>query len=323
MNMRVDPIAVDPVNVGPIDAGPITAATFDVATLDVKAAASLSPNSRSVVEEYLSAPYQEIIGGIVELHRMRQGVIKAQKALVQQAQAQIRRCLVRASDLADAESKERARKLTANVYAEAVKDPAHEHHLRILPYLLAAEPVVDHRANYEREMVRLAKKLPVYPWVKGVKGLGDISSATLVGEAGDIGKYRDHSALWKRLGLAVIAGRRQGDPGQAASKEDWIVHAYNKQRRSVSYIAREHVIGGMGKWRPTFGEDVNANPDLTEYQRIFAERARREAVTLDLPVTESASGKESYKKHVSMRAHRYVEKRMVRDLYRAWRQARA
>lgn len=89
----------------------------------------------------------------------------------------------------------------------------------------------------------------------------------------------------------------------------------------MSWNARQHVIGGMAKWRPGFGEDVHANEDLTEYQRLYAERARLEAVKLGLPITESDKGKESYKLHVSNRAHRYVEKRLIRNLYLAWRRA--
>lgn len=182
-------------------------------------------------------------------------------------------------------------------------------------------PLDNQREVYEKAMVKAAKRLPVYAWVKGVKGFGDISFATIVGECGDIGSYKSVSAVWKRLRLAVMSGNRQGAPGEGATKDDWVAHGYNKQRRSVSYVAREHVIGGMGKWRPVFGEDVWANPDLTYYQKVYADRARYEAAKLDMPVTEAASGKESYKKHVSNRAHRYVEKRLLRNLYIEWRRA--
>ena len=135
-------------------------------------------------------------------------------------------------------------------------------------------------AVFENGMVKAAKKLPAYSWAKSVKGLGDTSFATLVGECGDIGSYKSVSAVWKRLGLAVMDGKRQGSPGDGATPGDWIRHGYSRRRRSVSWNARKGLILNMGLYRPAFGEDVRANPDLTEYQVVFVERARYEAERL-------------------------------------------
>ncbi|MBZ9943494.1 hypothetical protein LB533_20620 [Mesorhizobium sp. BR1-1-13] len=271
------------------------------------------------------APYsptpatQENVAEIVTLHRLRQGMIKAQTKLKLQGMASIRFATMTDDDFASDEAKAKARKRNEDLYRVIVSDPAHPMHVNIAPYLMAMEPLDAQRAVYEKAMVKAVKRLPVYEWVKDVKGFGDISFATIVGECGDIGSYKSVSAVWKRLGLAVMSGNRQGAPGEGATKDDWIAHGYNKQRRSVSYVAREHVIGGMGKWRPAFGEDVWANPELTYYQKVYADRARFEAEKLGLPVTVSNKGKESYKKHVSMRAHRYVEKRLLRNLWIEWR----
>lgn len=267
---------------------------------------------------YDPAPNAETVAEIVQLHRLRQDMIRAQTKLSLQGQAALRFMFQRDEDFASDEAKEKARKRNESLYRQVAADPAHELYGFVAPYMLAAEPLEAQRAVYEKALVKAAKRLPVYEWVKGVKGFGDISFATIVGECGDIGTYKSVSAVWKRLGLAVINGKRQGAPGEGATKEDWIEHGYNKQRRSVSYVAREHVIGGMGKWRPTFGGDLS---DATYYQRVYAERARYEAEKLGLPVTESDKGKESYKKHVAMRAHRYVEKRLIKHLYLEWRRA--
>lgn len=267
---------------------------------------------------YDPAPNTETVAEIVQLHRLRQDMIRAQTKLSLQGQAALRFMFQRDEDFASDEAKEKARKRNKSLYRQVVADPAHELYGFVAPYMLAAELLEAQRAVYEKALVKAAKRLPVYEWVKGVKGFGDISFATIVGECGDIGTYKSVSAVWKRLGLAVINGKRQGAPGEGATKEDWIEHGYNKQRRSVSYIAREHVIGGMGKWRPEFGSDL---ADASYYQRVYAERARYEAEKLGLPVTESDKGKESYKKHVAMRAHRYVEKRLIKHLYLEWRRA--
>lgn len=267
---------------------------------------------------YDPAPNAETVAEIVQLHRLRQDMIRAQTKLSLQGQAALRFMFQRDEDFASDEAKEKARKRNESLYRQVAADPTHELYGFVAPYLLAAEPLEAQRAVYEKALVKAAKRLPVYEWVKGVKGFGDISFATIVGECGDIGTYKSVSAVWKRLGLAVINGKRQGAPGEGATKEDWIEHGYNKQRRSVSYVAREHVIGGMGKWRPAMGSSLE---DATYYQRVYAERARYEAEKLGLPVTESDKGKESYKKHVAMRAHRYVEKRLLKHLYIEWRRA--
>ncbi|MEJ5026325.1 hypothetical protein [Brucella anthropi] len=275
------------------------------------------------------APYEPTdettatVAEIVTLHRLRQDMIRAQTKLSLQGQAAIRFMFQSDDDFANDDAKEKARKRTESLYKTIAADPAHELHSYVAPYLLAGRPLDEQRAAYEKRLVKAAKLLPVYDWVKGVKGFGDISFATIVGECGDIGTYKSVSAVWKRLGLAVIDGNRQGNPGKSASADDWISHGYNRQRRSVSWNARQHVIGGMGKWRPAYGADVRADLDLTYYQQVYVERARYESEKLGLPVTESATGKESYKMHAANRAHRYIEKRLVKHLYLEWRRAAA
>lgn len=268
---------------------------------------------------YDPAPNAEVIDEIINKHRLRQGMIKAQTKLVLQAMATIRFATHEDGDYDSDEAKAKARKKADDLYRKVAADPTHPLYANVAPYLLAMESLEAQRAVYEKELVKLVKRLPVYDWVKSVKGFGDISFATIVGECGDIGTYRGPACLWKRMGLAVFDGKRQGAPGEGASKEDWILHGYNKQRRSVSWNARNNLIGGMGKYRPMFGEDVEANPDLTYLQKVFVGRVRIECEKLGLPVTESDKGKESYKKHPTNRAMRYTEKRLLRNLWIEWR----
>lgn len=279
-------------------------------------------SGRVATKPYEAAPEMlETINGIISVHRLRQGAIKAQTRLILQAKASVRFAVQQDDDYDTDEKKAAARKRADGLFAEVAKDPMHELYPNIAPYLMAIQPIEAQCEAYKKELARSVKRLPVYEWVKTVKGFGDVSFATIVGECGDIGSYSSFSALWKRMGVAVINGKRQGAPGEGATSDDWINHGYRKPRRSVGYVAREHVIGGMGKWRPLMGEDVHANPDLTYYQRVYAERARLEAVKLELPITESDKGKESYRAHVAMRAHRYVEKLLLKHLYIEWRRA--
>ena len=82
----------------------------------------------------------------------------------------------------------------------------------------------------EKKMVELAKLLPVYEFVKSVKGFGLVGLAAICAEAGiPIGDYRTVSGLWKRMGLAVIGGERQQ---RKRGKEDAEAHGYSPKRRS-------------------------------------------------------------------------------------------
>lgn len=261
----------------------------------------------------------EVVARIQNVHKLRQGMIRAKNRILLQAMAPLRLYTMTASDFESDDAKKAARKRNEDLFRVVSNDPTHEYYENIEPYLSAMAPLEARAESYAKDLAKLAKMLPVYPWVKSVKGFGDVSFATIVGEAGDIGTYRSHSALWKRMGVAVIDGNRQGNPGAGATAEDWITHGYRKQRRSVLWNARGGLILGMGKWRPVFGDDVWANPDLTYFQKVFADRARTECEKLGKPVKESAKGKDSYGAHAANRALRYCEKRLLKQLRQEWR----
>lgn len=289
-------------------------------------------------------------------HGQRQLIIKAQTKAILQARSIVSVIHRRDGDWDDDAAKKAARKRIDGIFAEARANEDHPEHVPVVAVLSMADAVEPLRKSLESGMVKLAKQLPVYPWVKSVKGFGDTSFATIVGEAGDIGTYRSVSALWKRMGVAVIGGARQGDNNHAHITDDmfppdvleavlskrmhrdaaeWVVHGYRKSRRAVSWNARKLVIGSMGLWRPDFGSDLS---DATYYQRVYAERARYEAARscyhkhkdgspkLDangeiIRIACSDKGKESYSGHAANRAHRYVEKRLLKHLYLEWRRA--
>lgn len=278
------------------------------------------------------APYSasddvtETIMDLQNLFRLRQNMIQAMTKLTLQAQATVRLPTTTDEDFADDDAKAAARKRTEKLYSTIIKDPAHPLYGNIEPFLFAMQPLEQRRAAYEKEMARLVKQLPIYGWAKSVKGLGDVSLANIVGACGDIGTYKSVSALWKRMGLAVFNGNRQGNPGKDASAQDWIDHGYNRRRRSVMWNVGNSLILGMGKFRPVYGEDVHANEEYTYYQRVFAERARYEAQRLpkskDVTIgLNEKTGKESYSAHAANRAKRYAEKRLLKHLFIEWRKA--
>lgn len=274
-----------------------------------------------------SAPVVDpLIESIVGDWRRRQAWHKAEKSLTLQ-------CLALCRGLTDGD-KDAANKLFKEVEAfvddgKPMSGNATLAFYLVEPLIRARTTVCTFRTGVEKELAKSAKGLAVASWVKSVKGFGIGSLAAIVGEAGDLSKYANPAKLWKRLGLAPHDGksystwRRTG----GLSADDWTEAGYSPRRRSTMWNAGAGVIGGMGKGsRPLVGEDFDAREDKTEYEKLFVARLRHEAVrdpeTFGRPPVEKEGMlKESFSAHAAARAKRYVEKRLVLHLWRAWRDA--
>ncbi len=254
---------------------------------------------------------------ILELSRLRTDAIKARLKLTLQALAVLRRLNGGDKDLA------------AAAWSDAVKNEDSPHRAFVDIYIETIEVFKRRQSDHEKLMVRAAKTLPIYAWAKSVNGFGDVSLAIIIGETTGLrndtgefyalGDFKSVSAVWKRMGLAVIGGERQ----RKKSGNEAILHGYSPTRRSAMWNIGNSVILGMGKFRPVFGEDIEANPEYTYFQKVFAQRARYEAGRLPHKtgeaIKESKTGKDSYTAHAANRAKRYVEKRLLRCLFAEWR----
>jgi len=97
------------------------------------------------------------------------------------------------------------------------------------------------REHSEKQMLELVVHLPVYDFAKSVKGFGDLMLAIIIAEAGNnlartATGFPSVAKLWKRLGLAVMAGERQQrktDPEMA------LLHGYYPKRRSQSWVVAD------------------------------------------------------------------------------------
>jgi hypothetical protein len=194
-----------------------------------------------------------------------------------------------------------------------------EHAEIILATLMSRDPWDTIEDAAVDRMEKLAQQLPVWEsFGKAVRGFGPKSLAVIIGEAGDLGSpgtgnYSNHSKLWKRMGLAVLKGVRQGGLSKSAAKGDWIAHGYNRKRRSHMWNIGDALIKGNadGKYRAYY------------LSRKEYERARAEADGLKVvPAAKIPKAKaEQYMSdgHVHRRAQRYMEKKFLRDLWQAWR----
>jgi len=162
-----------------------------------------------------------------------------------------------------------------------------------------------------KAMTRLAEQLPVHQWALGVRGFGALGLAIIVGEAGDLGNYANPAKLWKRMGVAVIDGKRQGGLLKTAAKSEWTAHGYNRVRRSRLYtIGSALIMSGETPYRQVY----------LDRKRYETERAQAEGLTVAPAAKIPKNRHEEYRSlgHIDNRARRYVEKRLLRDLWRAW-----
>lgn len=256
--------------------------------------ASNSANEHLPEGQRTSADHSHTIASLRELHRQRQDFHRAEKSLTLQAKAICRRLC--------AGDKDEANKLYAAM--EKGADDAQAEMARMLtePFIQARSILEGNRKRTEKAMEKSAKTLPVAQWVDGIKGFGIASLAAVIGEAGDLSNYPTHSHLWKRLGLAVIDGGRQ----RLMPGADAIIHGYSPGRRSVVWNVGQCVFKAQSQ--RVDKETGEVKIEAGEYRKLYD--ARKE---YELPRVE---GK---KAHAHNRAMRYMEKKLMRDLWKAWR----
>ena len=269
-----------------------------------------------------------VVEELILLWRMRQRWHRAEKSLILQGKA-ICRGLCGGDKAAGSALFDRAHK------GEPV-EPVVEWSLA--PFRAAIRGFEADRELLEKRLRKLARGLPIWGgWAKDIHGLGELGVAGIVGSAcvreGEdghvtvrmLGDYRSVSALWKRMGLAVIDGKRQR---KCVDEDEALLHGYSPSRRSVMWNVGASLIGGMGRGpRPRVGEDMGAREDLSPWQRLFVERLRYlaerdPAEYAREPVTSERTGEtmESFSAHAAASAKRYVEKRFLREMWSAWRE---
>jgi len=250
-----------------------------------------APAAADGQSERATSPECRAIGTIVELHRRRWDMIRARQRLELQAQATLRR-------LHDGDKAAAGKEWARIKKAPETADPW------LAAYVNAMQPLLAMQTDAEKRLAKAVRTLPIYAWAKAVSGLGDVSLSAIIGEcAHPVGSYRSHSAVWKRMGLAVVDGGRQRRvAGDAA-----LLHGYSPARRSIMWNIGACLI--KAQVRSAKDEDGNkaASTAIGPYGQLYLDRKALEAARVD-----SAA-------HAHNRAQRYVEKRLLRDMWKAWR----
>lgn len=161
-----------------------------------------------------------------------------------------------------------------------------------------------------KRMKSLAESLPVWAeFGEPIRGFGAASLAVILAEAGDLSGYDSKSKLWKRMGLAPGQGSVPKGLTPEKRKEAWIERGYNPRRRSHMWNIGDTLMKGqVRKIKDGAGEDTGERMSLGVYGRVYLDRKAYE-LARDPDI------------HAHRRAQRYMEKRLLRDLWQAWRRS--
>lgn len=176
------------------------------------------------------------------------------------------------------------------------------------PLVEAREIILKNQRVTAREISAIVEQLPVWPWWEGIRGCGALGLGLIVGEAGEVLDTKNPAKLWKRFGLGLVGGRAQGKV--AGNPKLAIRMGYSPRRRTIMHQVGEALMKQNGKG---------------EYRALYL--ARKKLETRKLIAAKLAEGKKrvseaSVKAHAHKRALRYMEKRLLRNLWRAWRDVR-
>ncbi len=150
------------------------------------------------------------------------------------------------------------------------------------------------RKHLERDIEKAVKALEIWKqFGEGVRGFGALSMGALIGERAIPSDFPTVAKLWKYMGMAVINGERQR---KCADRDKAIEHAYCPRRRALMFVIGDTLIRAKG-----------------EYKAIYDARKPLEAAKLD------KEGKPVRPIVAHKRAKRYMEKRLLREFWKAWR----
>lgn len=253
-----------------------------------------------------------LVAMIRERHRLRDDLLRADGNLTRQAKAICRRAVGFHTLLPAAERRVKLAEATA-LYDAVESGGEHPKIMLVagsaIPLLEARVGIRANKRAMERELSALAQELPVYAtFVEPIRGFGAIGLGQIIGEAGNLADYANPAKLWKRMGLGLVDGGRQR---MVKDKDAAERHGYSPRRRSVMFVIGDSLLKSQSAYKVLYDE------------RKAYEIARAEAAGLIVvPAAKIKEGTEAAHfshGHAHNRAKRYVEKRLLRDLWRAWR----
>lgn len=253
----------------------------------------------------------DIIRLITILYRDRRFAMEQRKRSDLAIGAYLRSALGWRKDLPEAERK--AIGIKAAAIAKAPAGTKWE--AMILAQAESRKPYEAIEDTAKKEMEGIAKALPVWKsFGKDVRGFGAASLAAIIAEAGSLDNYATIPRLWKRMGLAVMGDVRQGGLAKGAGAEAWIAHGYNPSRRSAMWNIGDTMLKAqVRREKDANGEDTGGRVSLGKYGNLYLVRKQYEI----------ARNPEIQPIVAHRRAQRVMEKRLLKDLWQAWRRGQS
>lgn len=172
-----------------------------------------------------------------------------------------------------------------------------------------------------KQLEQLAATLPVWAeFGEPIKGFSPRFLGTIIAETGDLSLYANPGKIWKRMGLAPItkdgvtrAGSTWARMG-GLSKEDWIAAGYCKHRLSKMFVIVTTMMKQQSPYRTVYLQEKQRQ------RKLAAEGGLTVAPANKIP----AKRKDEFISdgHINFKALRYMAKRLLKDLWQAWRRAR-
>lgn len=254
----------------------------------------------------LAPHHTDAINEIREQWRRRQAWHQQEKSLTLSAKAMCRRLVAKGEEKAELKD---ADALYAAMLGKGAHPLSEVAFGATFPIIEARDCIERHRKAVEKRLAKLAASLPIAEFIKTdqMRGVGIGSLAAVIGEAGDLGAYANPAKLWKRMGLAVMPDGRQRRIAGAAA----LLHGYSPRRRSVMWNIGDCIVKAGGPLRQLYDErKAVEHAKATAEGLTVAPAAKIPKASADLFRSEG---------HVHNRAKRYVEKRVLLLLWRAWR----
>jgi len=234
---------------------------------------------------------------IRETYRRRVDVQRAETRLTLQIKSICRRLVGFSTFDEDKKRAARLKREAQSLYRSVMKGEGHD---RLDVATSACLALLSSRAVLHKEQLavkrrleELVQKLPVWEWCQPIRGFAEISLANIVGEAGDLSKYDNPAKLWKRMGVGLVQGAEGWSRQRKITGDAAIEHGYSPSRRAVLWqIGANLIMQNDGEFRALYDSrkvyEVERAPDMKPG-------------------------------HAHNRAKRYMEKRLLRELWRAWR----
>ena len=140
----------------------------------------------------------------------------------------------------------------ASALVESVTDNGAVHHFadKILAAQVGIDALLAEQSRLEKEMLPLAKLLPVADWIDEPEqaGISLQKLGEIIGECGDLSLYGNPGKVWKRFGCAPFTKGDKTLMGSTWKKkkqlsaDEWTQAGYCPRRRAIMFIVGDNFI---------------------------------------------------------------------------------